>query len=128
MGVFSRAPHAPRWRAAASALVVAGLMLVVIPGVASADARADAKAQAAFGIVMAQRNLWREAIYRWQRAVEIDPSYAAAWNNLAVAYEQRGEFDLAREAYEKAHQLEPNNPHIQLNQDLFREVNDRIRP
>ena len=38
------------------------------------------------------RGLWREAIYRWERAVEIDPSYAAAYNDLAIGYEHEGEF------------------------------------
>ena len=76
---------------------------------AFADARSDAKSQVAFGIDVAQRGLWREAIYRWERAVEIDPTYAAAFNDLAVAYEHEGQLDKARKAYEKALELEPNN-------------------
>ena len=36
------------------------------------------QAQVDFGINVAQRGLWREAIYRWEKAVEIDPTYAAA--------------------------------------------------
>ena len=54
--------------------------------------RNDAKAQVDFGISVAQKGLWREAIFRWKRAVEIDPAYAAAWNNLAIAYEHEGQF------------------------------------
>ena len=34
----------------------------------AADARDDAKKQVEFGIAVAQRGLWREAIYRWERA------------------------------------------------------------
>ncbi len=90
-----------------------------------ADARSDAKAQVQFGIAVAQKGLWREAIYRWERAVTLDPSYAAAYNNLAVAYEHEGMFDKARQAYEKAAELEPNNAMIRQNYDLFREINDR---
>jgi Tfp pilus assembly protein PilF len=92
---------------------------------AGADARSDAKAQVDFGIDVAQRGLWREAIYRWEKAVEIDPTYAAAYNDLAVAYEHEGQFDKAREAYEKALKLEPNNVQIQQNYELFKEINDR---
>src|SRR6266496_474607 len=33
---------------------------------AYADARNDAKAQVAFGMDVAQKGLWREAIYRWE--------------------------------------------------------------
>lgn len=94
----------------------------------AADARSDAKQQVAFGIAVAQRGLWREAIYRWQRASEIDPKYAEALNNLAIAYEHEGELDKARVAYEKALELEPNNALIKQNYELFKEINDRTTP
>lgn len=103
------------------------LALVVIPAVAAADPRSEARAQVDFGIEVAQRGLWREAVYRWERAVEIDPTYAAAYNDLAIGYEQIGEFEKARAAYEKALELEPDNLQIRLNYDLFREINDRAR-
>jgi hypothetical protein len=61
------------------------VLLTALSGVAYADARADAKAQVEFGISVAQRGLWKEAIYRWERATQIDPTYAAGFNNLAVA-------------------------------------------
>ena len=102
---------------------VVALALGVVP--ALADDRSDARRQVDFGIQVAERGLWREAAYRWQRAVEIDPSYAAAWNNLAIAHEHSGDFEGAREAYEHAIELEPNNLSIQQNYDLFREINDR---
>ena len=101
--------------------------LIVASGTpALADARSDAKAQVEFGIEVAQRGLWQEAIYRWERAVDIDPVYAEAWNNLGIAYEHEGVFDKARDAYEKALDLAPDNMMIQQNYDLFREINDRI--
>lgn len=101
------------------------LAVAVSAGPVAADPRSDAKAQVAFGIDVAQRGLWREAIYRWERAVEIDPTYAAAYNDLAIGYEHEGQFDKARQAYEKALELDPNNLQIQQNFDLFREINDR---
>ena len=100
------------------------LVALAAPALA-ADARDEAKAQVEFGIDVAQRGLWREAIYRWERAVEIDPTYAAAYNDLAVAYEHEGQLDKARQAYEKALEIEPRNLQIQQNYDLFKEVNDR---
>jgi len=93
----------------------------------AADARSKAKAEVEFGISVAQRGLWREAIFRWKKAVEIDPSYAAAWNNLAIAYEQQGQFESARDAYEKALKLDPNNNFIHQNYDFFKEINDRAK-
>lgn len=90
-----------------------------------ADARGDAKSQVAFGINVAQRGLWREAIYRWEKAVELDPSYAPAYNDLAIAYEHEGELAKAKKAYEKALDLDPNNMQIRQNYELFKEINDR---
>ncbi|MGE0359167.1 MAG: tetratricopeptide repeat protein [Vicinamibacterales bacterium] len=106
-------------------LVVITLVSALFAAPAYADARGDAKKQVEFGISVAQRGLWREAIYRWQRATEIDPTYAQAFNNLAVAHEQQGDLAKAREAYEKALRLDPNNPLIKQNFELFREINDR---
>lgn len=90
-----------------------------------ADACADAKAQVAFGILVAQKGLWLEAIYRWERAAQIDPTYAAAWNNLAIAYEQRGRVAEARDACEEALTVDPKNSMIRQNHELFQEVHAR---
>jgi Flp pilus assembly protein TadD len=107
-------------RALAAAFVVA---LAATP--LAADARDDAKKHVEWGINVAQRGLWREAIFQWERAVKIDPTYASAYNNLAIAYEHQGDLDKARAAYERALELEPNNALIQQNYELFKEINDR---
>jgi Flp pilus assembly protein TadD len=107
--------------------LVALLTLTLAVSAHAGDVRGDSKAQVEFGIVAAQRELWKEALYRWQRAVEIDPTYAAAYNNLAIAYEHEGKFEEARKAYEKAVELEPQNQLIQQNYDLFKEINDRTK-
>ncbi len=105
------------------------LLVLLLFGLAAAplaaDARSDAKKQVEFGIAVAQKGLWREAIYRWERATQIDPTYAPAHNNLAIAYEHEGDLDKARASYEKALQLEPNNSYIKQNYELFKEINDR---
>jgi Flp pilus assembly protein TadD len=106
--------------------VALGLMLVV-PAVPAAADRGAAKQQVEFGIKVAQTGLWREAQYRWERAVDLDPTYAEAWNNLAIAYEHAGKFDEARKAYETAIKLDPKNTMIQQNYDLFKEINDRTQ-
>jgi type IV pilus assembly protein PilF len=108
-----------------NALVVASLLAVVATAPAYADARGDARKQVEFGIAVAQKGLWREAIYRWQRATEIDPTYAQAFNDLAIAHEHEGDLEKARQAYEKALRLEPTNPLIKQNFELFKEINDR---
>jgi Flp pilus assembly protein TadD len=102
-------------------------VMLVAPVAARADDRAKSKEQIEFGIKVAQSGLWNEALYRWQKAVELDPTYAAAWNNLAIAYEHDGKFEEAKKAYEKAIQLDPKNPMIRQNYDLFKEINDRTK-
>ena len=101
------------------------LLVTALSGVAYADARSDAKAQVEFGISVAAKGLWREAIYRWERATQIDPTYGAAFNHLAVAYEHEGQLEKAAEAYERALKLEPNNAMVRQNFELFKEIHDR---
>jgi Flp pilus assembly protein TadD len=104
------------------------LVLVLVTAVtapALADQRSEAKEHVAFGINLAKNNLWREAASQWEKAVKLDPSYGAAWNNLGIGLEQLGKFDEAREAYEKALRLEPDNTFIRNNYDQFREIYDR---
>ena len=106
-----------------ASLILAGIAITATPVLA--DSRSDAREQVEFGINVAQRGLWREAIYRWEKAVELDPTYAAAHNDLAIAYEHEGQLDKARKSYEKAIELEPNNAEIRQNFELFKEINDR---
>ena len=104
------------------------LVLALVLGTALpvfADARSDAKEQVAFGIVVANKGLWKEATFRWQKATQIDPTYSAAWNNLAIGFEQLGKFEDARKAYETALEADPTNTFINNNYDLFREIYDR---
>jgi tetratricopeptide (TPR) repeat protein len=91
------------------------------------DARDLAKAQVEFGIRVAQKKLWREAIFRFEKAVEVDPTYPEAWNNLAIAYEEQGKFADADRAYTKALQLDPDNLLIQQNYDQFKEIYVRLK-
>ena len=58
-------------------VLFSALLLVLMASSAWADDRSKAKEQVEFGIKVAQNGLWNEALYRWKRAVEIDPSYAA---------------------------------------------------
>jgi Flp pilus assembly protein TadD len=106
-------------------IVAATLSVLSTP--AYADDRGAAKAQVDFGIKVAQNGLWKEALYRWEKAVQLDPAYAAAWNNLAIGYEHEGRFDDARKAYEKAVALDPKNMMIRQNFDYFKEINDRTK-
>ena len=100
------------------------LLLLLAPGSWLAAEESSTR-QVDFGLKVAQKGLWQEARFRFERAVELDPGNAAALNDLAVALEQMGEFDGARKAYEKALEIKPEDIYIQQNYDLFREADDK---
>ncbi len=81
------------------------------PGLAGTDL--------AFGVDMAKRGLWNEAIFRFQQAEKADPSNSHVQSNLAVAYEARGDFERALEYYKKALQLTPNDKQVRANYSRF---------
>ena len=106
-------------------VIAAFLLAGVVAAPVAADERGEARDQVKFGIKVAQLGLWREALAHWERAVKLDPTYAPAYNNLAIGYEQQGDFEKARNAYQKALELSPNNQYLKQNYELFKEINDR---
>jgi Tfp pilus assembly protein PilF len=86
-----------------------------------------AETQRQFGVRMAKMNLWREAMFRFKRAAEIDPQNAMARNNLAVAYEAIGDFDGAAREYREALRLDRSNQYIQKNYSRFVEFTQRSK-
>ena len=101
------------------------LWLLLLAPMTAVAAEESPDRQVEFGLKVAQKGLWQEARFRFERAVQLEPGNAAALNDLAVALEQMGEFDQARQAYEKALQLKPGDLYIQQNYDLFREADDK---
>jgi tetratricopeptide (TPR) repeat protein len=45
---------------------------------------------------------WDDAVEAYRRVVAIDPTYAAAWNNLGLLLHRMGKYDEARNAYASA--------------------------
>jgi tetratricopeptide (TPR) repeat protein len=124
----TRSYHRKRIRERRLAVKRGSVLLVLLVLLASgpiAIAGDTSSSQVSFGNMVAQKGLWQEARFRFERALSLDPENAAALNNLGVALEQMGEFDEARKCYEKALELKPNNIYIQQNFDLFREADDK---
>ncbi|MEK6371477.1 MAG: tetratricopeptide repeat protein [Acidobacteriota bacterium] len=99
--------------------------VVLVAGCAHRYDLTRPEAQDNFGVRMAKMNLWREAMFRFRRAVQIEPSNAMAHNNLAVAYEANGDFDSARKEYLEALKLDRSNPYIQKNYSRYVEFLSR---
>jgi Flp pilus assembly protein TadD len=98
--------------------------LLLVAGLAPAAEKSSTQ-EVKFGVEVAQKGMWREALFRFQKAVEADPQNPSALNNLAVALEQMGQFTEARDNYERALELKPDDLYIQQNYDLFREADDK---
>jgi Flp pilus assembly protein TadD len=122
---FTGCRYSGIYRSAMRFWIVIAALILTLPTSLRADARSEAEEAVKFGIDLAQHNLWREAIARFVKAADIDPTYAPAWNNLAIAYEQQGDLDNARKAYDRALKLAPDNQYVRQNYELFREINDR---
>jgi Tfp pilus assembly protein PilF len=104
----------------ASSLVLVVLLIAIGCRSGKGDL-SKAETQRSFGVRMAKMNLWREAMFRFQRAVQIDPQNAMAHNNLAVALEANGDFDAAAKEYREALRLDRSNQYIQKNYSRFTE-------
>lgn len=72
-----------------------------------------------FGVDMAKRSLWSEALFRFHQAERLDPNNPRVYNNLAVAYEATGDYQKALEHYQKALKLDPNNRDLRANYARF---------
>lgn len=94
------------------ALVLAATVALAV-STASGDADIDELLR--FGTQMGRAGNWREAKFRWERALEADPSDARLMNNLAVACEALGEPDRAHELFEKAMATSPKDSRIRDN-------------
>jgi tetratricopeptide (TPR) repeat protein len=53
------------------------------------------------GNLCLQQGRYTDAIAAYEKAVQRDPSFADAWNKLALAYEDAGQDDKAMEAFKK---------------------------
>lgn len=103
------------------------LFMVVMFGCRSGGDTGKAETQKQFGVRMAKMNLWREAMFRFKRAIEINPDDPMAHNNLAVAYEANGDFDNAAKEYREALRLDRANQYIQKNYSRFVEFTQKAK-
>lgn len=78
------------------------------------------QSQLAFGVWAAEKDLWNEAVFRWTKVLEENPSSVAALNNLAVAYEKQGRWEDAEQAYQAALKIAPKNPSVKANYEKFK--------
>lgn len=88
----------------------------------------SATSQLAFGVDMARRSLWSEALFRFHQAERLDPNNSRVSNNLAVAYEAVGDYQKALEYYQKALKQSPDNRELRANYARFVEFYQGFKP
>ncbi len=93
-----------------------------------AFAAGGAESQLAFGVQMAKRGLWNEALFRFLEAERLEPGNPRILNNLAVACEAVGRFDDALEYYRRALAADPGNKDLKRNYASFLEFYQGFRP
>jgi tetratricopeptide (TPR) repeat protein len=102
------------------------LLLSASAGVAEKPPRTQDQVQ--FGIDMAQRGLWSEALFRFRQAEKMGDNRASVLNNVAVAYEALGLFDQAQDYYKKALDQDPRNAGLKRNYSRFVEFYQSFKP
>ncbi len=60
------------------------------------------------GKTLQDKNRYKEASKKYERAVGIDSTYAEAYSNLGYTYRKQEKFDKAVRTYKKAIKLDPN--------------------
>lgn len=100
------------------ACLLAALLAGLTPVLA---AKSPAEQQLAFGVDMARRGLWREALFRFLEAERLDPGNPRILCNVAVAEEAAGNFEKALEYYQKAVKADPTSREIKTNYARFAE-------
>ena len=113
--------------------LVLGVLCVLMLGACSSGPSRVAPvesspAQLDFGVDMARRGLWSEALFRFKQAERLDPGDPQILNNMAVAYEALGQFDRALDYYQRAIKADRSNRELRRNYSRFVEFYRAFRP
>lgn len=107
-------------------LAVIGLLFLSACG--GKQEPATQPAQLDFGVEMARRGLWNEALFRFQQANRHQPGNPRILNNMAVAYEALGQFDDALTFYQNALKAAPGDRELRRNYSRFVEFYRAFKP
>jgi tetratricopeptide (TPR) repeat protein len=114
------------------AIWCSGVLIALLVGLQTVSAATDGlpslDKEIEFGVKMAQRGLWNEALFRFKRAAELRPGDSKVLNNLAVAYEAVGQYENALLAYQEALRADSANRELKRNYSRFVEFYQAFNP
>ena len=116
------------WVSAVIVGIMVTLGLGLVPQTGHTAEKGDAGSQLQFGVDMARRGLWNEALFRFKRALVSRPGDPEVLNNIAVAYEALGLFDEALETYKEALAASSGNRDLRANYSRFLEFYQSFKP
>ena len=103
------------------ALLVLAVMISISAAVAGDPNSKQAGAEMEWGFKTARRGYWQEALMRFEHANELTPGQARILNNVAVAQEANGLFEMALLTYQEGLSLDPNNNALRRNYTRYQE-------
>lgn len=96
-------------------IISAGAVLAGNP-----DAK-EASAEMKWGFKAARQGYWQEALMRFEHANELTPNQPRILNNVAVAQEANGLFEMALLTYQEGLSLDPKNNALRRNYMRYQE-------
>ena len=103
-----------------AALVLAA-MISTGAAVAGDSNSKEASAEMKFGFKSARRGYWQEALMRFENANQLTPGQPRILNNIAVAQEANGLYEMALLTYQEGLALAPSNNALRRNYMRFQE-------
>jgi len=108
-------------------LIKVGTTLVLVAMISTGAAYAgdpnakEASAEMKWGFKMARQGYWQEALMRFEHANELTPGQPRILNNVAVAQEANGLYEMALLTYQEGLSLDPNNNALRRNYMRYQE-------
>lgn len=103
-----------------AALVLAATLATGVAFAGDPNAK-EASAEMKWGFKAARRGYWQEALMRFEHANELTPNQPRILNNIAVAQEANGLYEMALLTYQEGLAIDPKNNALRRNYTRFQE-------
>ncbi len=101
-------------------LVLAAIFSIGIAFAGNPDAK-EASAEMKWGFKVARQGYWQEALMRFEHANQLTPGQPRILNNVAVAQEANGLYEMALLTYQEGLSLDPKNNALRRNYMRYQE-------